>query len=95
VSRGKSCGHLPKAPIGLQQDQVANGARVGRAGSRLKHKPAILRVKHRGNDAEGAKLEEIIRKMTKLKKNSLSAGAYLCVDITCWGLQLGEDVGLT
>jgi hypothetical protein len=58
VSRGKSCGHLPKAHIGLHQDQVANGARVGRAGSRLEHKPAILRVKHRGNDTdEGRKVK--------------------------------------
>lgn len=54
---GKSCGHLPKAHIGLHQDQVANAARVGRAGSRLEHKPAILWVKHWGNDTEGAKLK--------------------------------------
>jgi len=52
----KSGGHLPEAHIGLHQDQVANGARVGRAWSGLEHKPAILRVEHRENDTEGAKL---------------------------------------
>ena len=31
--------------------------------------------------------------MTKVNI-SLSAGAYLLVDITCQGLQFGEDVGL-
>ena len=31
--------------------------------------------------------------MTKVNI-SLSGGAYLLVDITCRGLQLGEDVGL-
>jgi hypothetical protein len=45
---------------------------------------------------EGAelKIEILRRKMTKLK-NSLSAGAYLRIGITCGCLQLGEDVGLT
>jgi ribosomal protein L44E len=68
VSRGKSCGHLPKAHIGLHQDEVANGACVGRAGSRLEHKPAILRMKHRGNDTEGAKLQTREKKDDKAKK---------------------------
>ena len=53
-----SCSHLPKAHIGLHQDQVVNGACVGGAGSRLEHVPAIFRVKDRGNDAEGAKLKK-------------------------------------
>jgi hypothetical protein len=58
VSRGKPCSHLPEAHIGLHQDQVANRARVGRAGSRLEHKPAILRVKDGANGTEGAKLQK-------------------------------------
>jgi hypothetical protein len=87
---GKSCGHIPKAHIGLHQNQVANAARVGRAGSRLEHKPAILRVKHWGNDTEGVKKERLGRKIKT--KNSLSGGAYLGIDIT---LQLGKNVGLT
>jgi hypothetical protein len=58
MSQGKSCCYPPKAHIELDQDEIANGARVGRAGSRLEHVPAILRVEHRRNDAEGAKLEK-------------------------------------
>lgn len=54
----KPGGHIPKAHIGLHQNEVANAARVGRAGSRLEHKPAILRVKHGWDDTDGAKLKK-------------------------------------
>ena len=47
---------LPKAHIELDQDEVANATRVRRAGSRLEHVPAILRMEHRRNEPEGTKL---------------------------------------
>ena len=46
----------PKAHIELDQDEVANATRVRRAGSRLEHVPAILRMEHRRNEPEGTKL---------------------------------------
>jgi hypothetical protein len=62
TSWGKSCNYPPKAHIELDQDEVANGARVRRAGSRLKHEPAILRMEHWRNDPEDTRLNPRERK---------------------------------
>jgi hypothetical protein len=60
MSRGQAGGDPPKAHVGLDQDEVAYAARVGRAGSGLEHIPAILRMEHRRtrNDASGRKRPE-------------------------------------
>ena len=52
---GQAGGDPPKTHVGLDQEEVAYAARVGRAGGGLEHVPAILWVEHGGDDAEGAK----------------------------------------
>jgi hypothetical protein len=48
---GQAGGDPPKAHIGFDREQITYAARVRRAGSRLEHVPAILRVEHWGDDA--------------------------------------------